>query len=238
MTTDKSLKRKELIAAIHQLPGDSIRERWTNFVYVSLALHKGLMAQQWWGILYSHAFDHYDQIGLKAIDAYTNAAVIYMSWLQETQPFSDLLGPLFGELIVDKHTKKQGQAFTPEPLAHGAMRFMPPQASGGKIMDPTCGSGTLLLVACQKLTRDVLIQSEVHGNDRDPLCAAMTALQLMANQYHHQMHIGRMVIECKDIITEYLDGKPLIVTLAPAYHRMHRMLKRQSITRESRHEQP
>ena len=42
----------------------------------------------------------------------------------------------------------------------------------------------------------------VSANDRDPLCAAMTALQLLINQLVWERPIGAVHVECKDIIAQ------------------------------------
>ncbi|MCR6627207.1 MAG: hypothetical protein NVV67_13350 [Pseudoxanthomonas sp.] len=51
------------------------------------------------------------------------------------------------------------------------------------------------------------------ANDRDPLCAAMTSLQLLMNQLVWERPIGLVNVECKDAITQHLKPKPVFGTV-------------------------
>ncbi len=82
--------------------------------------------------------------------------------------------------------------------------------------DPTCGAGTLLLAKLHELVRNdpkALLGLTVKANDRDPLCSAITALQLLSNQVIWRMPIGSVVVECKDIITQYLETRVVFWSL-------------------------
>lgn len=81
--------------------------------------------------------------------------------------------------------KNSGQFFTPMHVCH----FMAHSICGGmgemeetkRILDPTCGSGRMLLAGAKSIGK----QHEFYGIDLDHTCACMTALNLFLNGIFH-----------------------------------------------------
>ena len=150
----------------------------------------------------------------------------YVAAMQHAAPFECLLGELFN-VVVGAGQKSDCQHFTPWDMASAIPRLLPEgrtltgdaMVAPVTVMDPACGSGTLLLAQIQGHLRnghnrpDALKSLVVMANDRDPLCAAMTALQLLMNQLVWERPIGLVNVECKDTITECLEPKPVFGTV-------------------------
>lgn len=134
---------------------------------------------------------------------------VYFAAVRSLPPWTDLLGFLHAEVASRRDLKGKGQHFTPNPLATASLLFMPRQ-TGGEVSDPTCGSGALLLAAVRQNTD--LTRMTLHANDRDPLCCAMTALQLLASSIMHadtQGVVGCVEVTCADVIKDYLVERPV-----------------------------
>jgi type I restriction-modification system DNA methylase subunit len=92
-----------------------------------------------------------------------------------SEGFEDPLGDLYEQLISKG---KNGQFFTPEPVAHMiATSIINEDMEAGKtVYDPACGSGRMLLAAA-KINRHLLF----YGADIDPLCCKMSLVNMLLN---------------------------------------------------------
>jgi hypothetical protein len=112
-------------------------------------------------------------------------------------PWRDILGAVYMELSAHGQRKWMGQYFTPQsvadfmaeintgdldPAAHPKDRFI-------TVLEPTSGAGILLLSVCNTIAikhgSDALRRLSLTAIDLDPLCARMTACQLLANAAMH-----------------------------------------------------
>lgn len=214
---------QRLLKAIQAIPGDSPREQMRKFTALALkvcvlkqaelAIGRGGPLAPWCDLtLLGTDVDGTEDWCLEAGQAYGGAVETF-------EPFECILGQLFGE-FVGTGNKNDAQYFTPWDFAKALTAFAPtPQKDEWSMCDPTCGAGTLLLAKLHELARKdpkALLGLTVKANDRDSLCSAMTALQLLSNQLIWRMPIGRVVVECKDIITQYLETRVVFWSLTRA----------------------
>ena len=74
---------------------------------------------------------------------------------------------------------EHGQYFTPYSMASMMAEITLPEIEDGQtVLDPSCGSGVMLIVAGKRNPRAVL-----YGIDLDERCAKMCALNLMLREY-------------------------------------------------------
>lgn len=200
----------DLVAAIRELPGNSDRERLGDFVKAGIVECADFMLKDGWCV-------GYPGLRNKSVGgcpgAYEKAIEAYFALVKHKDPFEDVLAPVHAQMALDGTGKKNCQHFTPQHLALAMYKLVGEDVHKDQfanVMDPTCGSGVTLLSACRLTEQNILIKRQMLGVDLDPLCAGITALQLMSNQLVHGKVIGCFEIECKDMITEYLDYKPYV----------------------------
>lgn len=227
----KGAANKRLVKAIRAIPASNNRERMTLFVNYALkvAVHRqlekfqanlGLPVMPWVDM------DLLGPVKEGQADWHGQVTDAYVTAMQHAAPFECLLGEVFN-VVVGAGQKSDCQHFTPWDMASAIPRLLPEgrtltgdaMVAPVTVMDPACGSGTLLLAQIQGHLRndhnrpDALKNLVVMANDRDPLCAATTALQLLMNQLVWEQPIGLVNVECKDTITEYLKPKPVFGTV-------------------------
>lgn len=112
-------------------------------------------------------------------------------------PWTDLLGAVYMELGSRGQQRWLGQLFTPPPvaacMAEQQLADLDDRlANEGtliRVLEPAAGSGVMLLALCQVVLkrhgRAALKRLSLTAVDLDPLCAAMTATQLLANAVLH-----------------------------------------------------
>lgn len=122
-------------------------------------------------------------------------------------PWTDLLGVLHAEVTAGGDRDARGQHFTPSNLADGADSFLPSRGETPQhVMDPCCGSGALILAHLRR-SPDVAGMT-IQANDLDPLCSAMTALQIHASGFVQGRRFPQLVVVTHvDVIREYLEPK-------------------------------
>lgn len=227
----KEAANKRLVKAIRAIPASNNRERMTLFLNYGLkaAVHRQLekfVASSGLPVMPWVDMDLLGALSEKQADWHGEATDAYVSAMQHAAPFECLLGELFN-VVVGAGQKSDCQHFTPWGMASAIPRFLPEgkqvmeEASVAPVtvMDPACGAGTLLLAQIRgHLLKggsrpDALKNLVVMANDRDPLCAAMTSLQLLMNQLVWERPIGLVNVECKDAITQHLEPKPVFGTV-------------------------
>ncbi len=91
-----------------------------------------------------------------------------------SEGFHDALGDLFMDLVSHG---RNGQFFTPGHVCDMMSQITIPEMEDGKtVLDPTCGSGRMLLAA-GKRNRNVYL----FGNDIDATCCKMAVINLLLN---------------------------------------------------------
>ncbi|EKT4065514.1 hypothetical protein QEG11_000919 [Stenotrophomonas maltophilia] len=220
-TSPRDAAYQRLLKAVQTIPGDSPREKMRKFTALALKVCVLKQAEELftWGYGPLVAWCDLKLLGTDvdgSEDWCLEAGQAYGGAVETFEPFECILGRLFNELVWSGK-KNDAQHFTPWGLAMALNAFaQAPQKDEWPMGDPTCGAGTLLLVKLHELAgkdSKALRGLTVKANDRDPLCAAMTALQLLSNQLIWRMPIGRVVIECKDIITEYMEMRVVFWSL-------------------------
>ena len=208
--------QKELIKGIKRMSSEcDDKTKFHHFVGASLLMCAQEMSHQGWLIGFGGYMGAFESTTKN--DAFGAAWSTYIELIGESEPFEDVLLNAFTELATDGDAQAKCQHFTPPALSKGAMRMMMMKEVSHTMNDPTCGSGALLLAACQAAEPDGLLLRHVTGNDLDPMCAGMTALQLMSNQSIHERPIGSVTIQCRDIISEYLMFKPIVTCTRQEY---------------------
>lgn len=141
---------------------------------------------------------------MKVTEAYYRA-------VQSNEPFEDVLTAIHGEFLSRFGGNGLGQHFTPADLAKlagllGAQNFKKHTQEGLiRIGEPTCGAGSLIMGSISELMksegRGVVSRLSVTANDLDPLCSAMTTLQLMANQFIHALPLAQIEVTVGNTLT-------------------------------------
>lgn len=140
-------------------------------------------------------------------EAVLNATRAYMTLVLESPPFTDVLCGAHAHLLARGDGDGLGQYFIPwdfadltatlvrNHLVHHPLKREP--GAPFTIQEPACGAGGLILGLLRDLpphvsSREVLIEAI----DLDPLCCAMTTLQLVANSLLHGKLFHRVRIWC------------------------------------------
>ncbi|NEX19858.1 N-6 DNA methylase [Thiorhodococcus mannitoliphagus] len=112
-------------------------------------------------------------------------------------PWTDLLGAVYMELSSRGQQRWLGQFFTPPAVASCMAELqladlddrLTTDGTLIRVLEPAAGSGVMLLALCQVVLkrhgRAALNRLSLTAVDLDPLCAAMTATQLLANAVLH-----------------------------------------------------
>jgi len=113
-----------------------------------------------------------------------NTAIRAMRAMQPENLKADLLGRIFHEFLP-KDTRKQLGAFYTRPQAAEILAGLSIDRSDDKVLDPACGSGTLLVAAYHKKSRigkvrphHKIVEEELTGVDIMPFAAHLAALNL------------------------------------------------------------
>ncbi|MCC1496780.1 N-6 DNA methylase [Alcanivorax sp. 1008] len=119
---------------------------------------------------------------------------VYGRSLRQSEPFSDILGPLYEELASRGYKSQMGQFFTPSHVCDvmamiNLSDLMAAISSGDiskgpvRVLDPAVGAGGLLLGAARLVFNSrplALERLSLTGIDLDHLCARLAAVQLMS----------------------------------------------------------
>ena len=106
--------------------------------------------------------------GKRPIDYFCKAFGLLMSEMKKEN--KELLGNIYMEWNVNN--KAAGQYFTPWHIAE-CMASMVGNKDAKTILDPTCGSGVMLIAGCKYNPK-----ATFYGQDLDPTCVKMCALNL------------------------------------------------------------
>lgn len=224
---------KELVHAIRAIPTGpgvwSARTAMEDFVQKNLcALLQGqqIAAHHGWPVEIDfdpRAFN-FKPIGdqRQSFDWEKRAQEAYFLAVRSHAPFEDILVHVFTELELGGNSNNLGQHFTPPDLSQliaaieADHRKRHPRTNNGleKVADPTCGAGGLLLAIVSEHYKNggaaAVANLEIQANDLDPLCSAMTALQLVSSAMAWNAPIGKVVITVGNALT--MDQKPALIS--------------------------
>lgn len=138
-------------------------------------------------------YDNSGEMGSRPADHFARATGALLAYMQRTN--EEALGQLFMEYAADKGLK---QAFTPPDLAKlmAALSLNTPPAEGTfTISDPCCGAGCMLVHTAKMLTREQADRALFVGQDIDPSCVYMTALNLMFFNLNGEVTLGNSLTD-------------------------------------------
>lgn len=135
---------------------------------------------------------------VEAVDAY--AKIVH-----DSEPFEDIIGPLYMDMASRSKSRMMGQYFTPWEIA----RMTAMLNAGGNplerhpqgiisVHDPACGSGVMLMAFANLVFQyggaAGLLRLSVAGCDLDEYCARIAAVQLIANCNVHGFRLAEVRI--------------------------------------------
>ena len=106
------------------------------------------------------------------LSLFSEAFASMVLWMV-AHPLEDPFARYFQQYISHGHN---GQFFTPDPLANLMAGIVSPMSSGSRVLDPSCGSGSLILSAA-RVNRD----QEFFGCDISLTCCLMTLINMCLN---------------------------------------------------------
>jgi len=199
---------KNLMKAIQAAPGKTNRQKMEACMQILLCTLAPMANYQ--GGLYiqmDHRAMGFTPIGKRESHHWERELVkAYMEAVMWAPPFTDILSEVHGLMLYDKKAEGLGQFFTPKDLAQltaelGECHLKRHKPKGDKLCDPTCGAGALILATLALRDEETLAKTIVVAQDIDPLCCAMTALQILAGQVVSRRLIGEVRVECKNVLT-------------------------------------
>lgn len=135
----------------------------------------------------------------------------YQRVLRASEPFTDILGPLYMEVASHGGRQHMGQYFTPQNIAQMMAEIAVDDvalAAAGKLRkigDPACGSGVMVLCYAQAVMRrggpESLKDWMFYGNDLDYLCSITCATQLLANMAVFNLEAGEILVTRGDALS-------------------------------------
>jgi hypothetical protein len=141
--------------------------------------------------------------GEREIDYFCQAFAYLQNEMKKTN--DDVLGQVY--MQWNQNNKYHGQFFTPTHIASMMAKMINPK---GRILDPACGSGIMLIEALKTMDNEKLDKAVFFGQDIDLTCVKMCALNLMFFNVHGFVVWGdSLAMECKKVYeTErsYLGG--------------------------------
>lgn len=114
----------------------------------------------------------YDLKDIREIGNFCNAFALLMLEMKHTN--DDILGQVYMQWNINN--KQRGQFFTPSHIASMMACIVSPK---GKVLDPCCGSGVMLVEAIKSMKPETIEQSVFFGQDSDLTCVKMCALNLL-----------------------------------------------------------
>lgn len=132
-------------------------------------------------------------VGEREIDYFCKAFAQLQIEMQKTN--NDVLGEVYMEWNMSN--KYRGQFFTPKHVAAMMATMLNPQ---GRVLDPCCGSGVMLVEAIKTMDFEILETSLLCGQDIDLTCVKMCALNLMFFNVNGYVIWGdTLLMECRKV---------------------------------------
>jgi len=131
--------------------------------------------------------------GEREIDYFCKAFALLQIEMQKTN--EDILGQVYMEWNMSN--KYRGQFFTPRHVASLMASILSPK---GKILDPCCGSGVMLIEAIKTMNNEIIDESLFVGQDIDITCVKMCALNLLFfNANGYVVWGDSLLMECRKV---------------------------------------
>lgn len=131
--------------------------------------------------------------GKREIDYFSEAFSLLMLEMQKTN--DDILGQVY--MQWNQSNKYRGQFFTPKHVASMMAQCLNPH---GRILDPCCGSGIMLVEAIKTMNNETLDSSLFCGQDIDLTCVKMCALNLLFFNVNGYVVWGdSLLMECNKV---------------------------------------
>ena len=122
---------------------------------------------------YLEAVRGWDRPELETLGAALGALVLEMN----DQPFTDVLGPHYMELLGANAAGWRGEFHTPQPVCELMARMLagpvPPEGPI-ELAEPCCGSGAMILAYAAALPQDAVRRLRVVAADLNPVACDMT----------------------------------------------------------------
>lgn len=132
-------------------------------------------------------------IGEREIDYFCKAFALLQLEMQKTN--DDVLGQIYMEWNMSN--KFRGQFFTPKHVASMMATMLNPK---GRVLDPCCGSGVMLVEAIKVIDNVTIDSSSFYGQDIDITCVKMCALNLLFFNVNGYVIWGdSLLLECKKV---------------------------------------
>jgi len=137
--------------------------------------------------------------------AISDAVMTYISLIELTEPFSDLLSPIYSDLLLDgtEDAKRNGRFYTPPSIAKALVRMA--NKPSGLESDFCCGMGAIGLANAKEALRQGRAIETLMCLDNDPIAIAACFAQLAYNNMRSPV-IKVMSLHCKNAITQYNNG--------------------------------
>ncbi|MFZ7095509.1 N-6 DNA methylase [Luteimonas dalianensis] len=194
----------EIIKAIERIPADSPATRLAAFTQhvlaTVLAVHKAAGRPVFLALsdLVRFGFVPVDpDEPIEGMEKIEDTVRTYQLAVRNNPPFTDLLTPVH-EHFASRRGMHLGQFFSTSSLADGVAGFVPlPEDETVKVLDLCCGIGALSLAYLRQcLAAGIALECiELLVQDIDPTCAALTALQLVTNQWLHINPLGKIEVQ-------------------------------------------
>jgi len=146
--------------------------------------------------------DLYERSSYTAI---CDAIDTYITLISITEPYTDLLSPIYSDLLLDgsEDAKRNGRFYTPPCIAE-ALAMMTNNPSRLEA-DFCCGMGAISLAKAKEALRQGRVIETLMCLDNDPVAIAACFAQLAYNDIRNPV-IKAMSLHCKNAITEYNNG--------------------------------
>lgn len=110
----------------------------------------------------------------------------------ERNPFGDVFGKTYEEIVGRSKSSAMGQFFTPEAICDLTAQIIIPENAGyyKTVNDPACGSGRLLLSAAKRMNPFQARTWKYYGTDKDQMCVNMTIINMVLYQLPCQVIWG------------------------------------------------
>lgn len=146
--------------------------------------------------------DLYERTSYTAI---CDAIYTYLTLISITEPYTDLLSPIYSDLLLDgsEDAKRNGRFYTPPSIAEALVQMA--GIPSGIEFDFCCGMGAIALANAKEALKQGRMIEKLMCLDNDPVAIAACFAQLAFNNMRKPAIIS-MSLHCKNAITEYNNG--------------------------------